>query len=113
MAGTGEGDYPWDLPAGKGHSAMTNGSVAPHHGSMMTNATVMGVNNGASKVVTLQYKGGTKAVTIPPGTPIVRVVPGSQKLLVAGAHIVAFPAKSAGGPAPFVIVGEEGAVPPM
>jgi hypothetical protein len=29
MNGTGEGDYPWDLPAGGGHmSAMTNGTVA-------------------------------------------------------------------------------------
>ena len=79
---------------------------------MMTNATVTGVNNGASKTVTLDYKGGSKKVTIAPGTPIVRVVPGSKSLLVAGAHVVAFPAH-AGAAAPFVIVGEQGVVPPM
>jgi len=112
MAGTGEGDYPWDLAAGNGgHSSMTNGTVAAPH-SMMTNGTVMGVNNHGSKTVTLQYKGGSKTVTISPGVPIVRVVPGSKSLLATGAHVVATPG-SAGGPARVVIVGEQGAVPPM
>jgi hypothetical protein len=113
MAGTGEGDYPWDLPAPKGHSSMTNGTVEPRHaGSMMTNATVTGVNNGPSKTVILQYKGGSKSVTIPPGIPIVRVVPGSKSLLAAGVHVVAFPGEG-GGASRVVIVGEGGIVPPM
>jgi hypothetical protein len=111
MAGAGEGDYPWDLPAGKGHSSMTNGTVGPSHGSMMTNATVTGVNNGAVKTVTLEYKGGSKKVTIAPGTPIVRIVPGSKSLLATGAHVVAFPGPS--GTAARIVVGEEGVTPPM
>jgi hypothetical protein len=111
MAGTGEGDYPWDLPAGGGKmSAMTNGTVAAHKMSSMTNATVSHVTNGSSKTVTLTYKGGTKVVAIPSGVPIVRVVPGSKALIVKGAHVVAFPPLTS---ATAIIIGENGTVPPM
>jgi len=111
MAGTGEGDYPWDLPAGSGHmSTMTNGTVAEPKMSSMTNGTVASAQSGAAKVVKLTYKGGTKVVSIGPGTPIVRVVPASRSLLVKGAHVVAFPPVSN---APFVVIGEQGTVPPM
>lgn len=114
MAGTGEGDYPWDLQAGKRQSMMTNGTVdiAARSGSMMTNGTVTGVNDRGAKIVTLEYKGGSKRVTILPGTPIVRIVPGSKSLLVDGAHVVVFPA-AGGGAAPRVVVGVHGTVPPM
>jgi hypothetical protein len=123
MAGAGEGDYAWDLPAGGGHSSMTNGTVAPSHTmmtngtvapshTMMTNGTVMGVNNRGSKIVTLQYKGGSKMVTIGPGIPVVRMVAGSRSLLASGAHVVVAPGPS-GAAARAVIVGEQGAVPPM
>jgi hypothetical protein len=111
MAGTGEGDYPWDLPAGSGHmSTMTNGTVAAPKMSSMTNATVTHVDNGANKMVTLTYKGGTKMVAIPAGVPIVRIVPASKALIVSGAHVVATPPLSA---ARIMVVGEHGAVPPM
>jgi len=111
MAGTGEGDYPWDLPAGGGHmSTMTNGTVAEPKMSTMTNGTVATEKSGATKVVKLTYKGGTKVVSIGPDTPIVRVVPASRALLVKGAHVVAFPPASG---APFVVIGEQGTVPPM
>jgi hypothetical protein len=111
MKGTGEGDYPWDLPAGDGHmSTMTNGTVAEPKMSTMTNGTVTSEKSGAAKVVKLEYKGGTKTVSIGPDTPIVRVKPGSRALLVKGAHVVAFPPANA---APFVVIGEDGAVPPM
>jgi hypothetical protein len=111
MKGTGEGDYPWDLPAGGGHmSTMTNGTVAEPKMSTMTNGTVTSAQSGAVKVVKLTYKGGTKVVSIGPDTPIVRVEPGSRSLLVKGAHVVAFPPVSG---APFVVIGEHGTVPPM
>jgi hypothetical protein len=111
MNGTGEGDYPWDLPAGGGHmSAMTNGTVAAPKMSSMTNATVSHVANGAVKTVTLSYKGGTKIIAIPAGVPIVRVVPASKALIVPGAHVVAFPPVSSAGA---IIVGEQGTTPPM
>ena len=126
MAGTGEGDYPWDLPAGNQHPKMTNGTVAGGNRSMMTNGTVGGsgghsmmtnatvsnVSGGGQKTVKLSYKGGTKTVAIPANAPIVRIVPGSKSLLTAGAHVVVFPGAGK-APAPFVIVGEKGVVPPM
>jgi hypothetical protein len=112
MAGAGEGDYPWDLPApANGHSSMTNGTVQAGRSSMMTNGTVMGVNDRGAKTVTLQYKGGSKMVTISPNVPIVRIGPGTKSELTVGAHVVAFP--SAGGAAARVVVGKDGAVPPM
>jgi hypothetical protein len=78
----------------------------------MTNATVTSVDSGmAAKTVTLTYTGGSKSVSIAPGTPVVRIVPGSKSLLVSGAHIVAFPGPN--GTAARVVVGEQGAKPPM
>jgi hypothetical protein len=110
LAGTGEGDYPWDLPAPGGHSSMTNGTVAEPRGSSMTNATVAHVEGDAVKTVMLSYKGGTKKVTIEPGTPIVRIGPGSRDLLVTGAHVVAFPPNDA---VSRIVIGKDGAIPPM
>ena len=111
LAGTGEGDYGWDLPGGgNAKSAMTNGTVVAPKSSMMTNATVTHVKNGPIKTVSLAYKGGTKTVSIPPGAPIVRVVPASKSLLVVGAHVFVAPPLTAAGA---IIVGEQGAVPPM
>ena len=115
MVGLGEGDYAWDLPAnGKKASMMTNGTVsmsASKH-SMMTNATVKRLSGSGMKTMTLTYKGGSKVVSIPDNAPIVRVVPGTKALLAKGARVVAFPGKN-GGPAPFIVVGEKGVVPPM
>jgi hypothetical protein len=111
MKGTGEGDYPWDLPAGgNSMSAMTNGTVMKPKMSAMTNATVTKIANGPIKTVSLSYKGGTKMVAIPPGAPVVKVVPGSKALIVVGAHVFVAPGPTAAGA---VIVGEMGAVPPM
>ncbi|MBD5655087.1 MAG: hypothetical protein IAI50_07880 [Candidatus Eremiobacteraeota bacterium] len=111
MAGTGEGDYPWDLPATSGHmSSMTNGTVAAPKMSSMTNATVSHVDNGSMKTVTLTYKGGTKVVAIPSGVAIVRIVPASKAAIVPGAHVVAFPPLTS---LRSIVVGEHGAVPPM
>jgi hypothetical protein len=111
LAGTGEGDYAWDLPAGGGHmSSMTNGTVTPRKMSSMTNATVSHVSDGAMKTVTLTYKGGMKVVAIPNGVPIVRVVKATKVLLVPGAHVVVFPPATS---AAAVIIGEDGAIPPM
>lgn len=116
MRGTGEGDYPWDLPAGGSgkRSAMTNGTVAAPHGSSMTNATVSHVDSGATKTVTVSYKGGTKRIAISPGVPIVRVEPGTRALLVKGAHVFIVAASESGSlTAKFVAAGERGTVPPM
>jgi hypothetical protein len=111
MKGTGEGDYPWDLPAGgNSMSAMTNGTVMKPKMSAMTNATVTKIASGPIKTVSLSYKGGTKMVAIPPGAPVVKIVPGSKALVVVGAHVFVAPGPTAAGA---LIVGEMGAVPPM
>jgi hypothetical protein len=115
MKGTGEGDYPWDLPApGGAHSAMTNGTVGAPHMSSMTNATVTGMSTGATHVFSVSYKGGTKRIAVAPNTPIVRIEPGTKALLHDGAHVfvVAIPSEGAMS-ARVVVVGEHGAVPPM
>jgi hypothetical protein len=114
MRGTGEGDYPWDLPAGGKHSAMTNGTIAAPKMSSMTNATVSHVGTGAMRTVTVNYKGGTKRIVIPPDAPIVRVAPGTRALFTKGTHVFVVAGPQAGAlTALFVAAGENGTVPPM
>jgi hypothetical protein len=114
MRGTGEGDYPWDLTPAAGHSSMTNGTVKPHAGSSMTNATVKHVSSNGIRTVDVAYKGGTKTIAIPANVPIVRLEPGTAKLLAPGVRVfvVAVPHGGALGAA-FVVAGEHGTVPPM
>ena len=101
MRGTGEGDYGWDLKPG----------------SSMTNATVSNPVQGVDgQTVTLTYKGGEKKVTIPPGTPVVTIVPATAADIKPGAAVfVASPAPPTDGTLTkgFVAVGKDGAVPPM
>jgi hypothetical protein len=114
LRGVGEGDYPWDLPAGTRHSAMTHGTVAAPHGSSPTDATVSRMSDGGAKTITVAYKGGTKEIAISPTVPIVRLEKGTPRLLVPGARVfvVAIPKDGKLGGAA-VIVGEKGTVPPM
>jgi hypothetical protein len=118
MRGMGEGDYPWDLPAG-GHSSsmMTNGTVgsAPaSHGSMMTNGTVTHAMTSGQMTITVNYKGGSKQIVVDANTPVVRIEPGNRALLVSGAHVFVI-ATSTGGhlTARRIVVGKDGAIPPM
>jgi hypothetical protein len=114
MRGTGEGDYPWDLPAGGKHSAMTNGTIAAPKMSSMTNATVSHVGTGAMRTVTVNSKGGTKRIAIPPNAPVVRVAPGTRALFTKGTHVFVVAGRQAGAlTALFVAAGENGTVPPM
>jgi hypothetical protein len=110
LAGTGEGDYPWDLPAGGHRSAMTNGTIEAPKMSSMTNATVSHVESGQTRTMTLTYKGGTKVIAIPAGVPIVGIAPATRALIVPGAHVFVSPPFT---PARSIVVGENGAVPPM
>jgi hypothetical protein len=122
MRGTGEGSYQWDLPgAGGGASRMTNGTT-----SRMTNGTVAGstMTNGTvtaqvpGSVVTLEYKdgasSGSRAITIPPGIPIVAIEPGDKADLQAGAHVFVVAHRSGRRlTADRVLAGKDGVVPPM
>ncbi|MDQ6941001.1 MAG: hypothetical protein M3169_00605 [Candidatus Eremiobacteraeota bacterium] len=111
MRGTGEGDGPWDAPATHG-SRMTNGTVAQPH-AMMTNGTVSGMNS-ATKTIAVNYKGGSRKIAVTPSTPIVRVSPGSAKLLARDASVFVSAQKMPSGlTAQFVVVGKQGTVVPL
>lgn len=86
-------------------------------GSTMTNAdvtsTVAGVNG---QELTVKYTDGEKKVIVPPGTPVVRFVPGDANDLKPGAQIfIVAGKKMADGTieAPAINVGRAGVAPPM
>ena len=99
MRGAGEGSYGWDLGR---NSSMTNGTIG----------SVVGTNG---RTMTVDYKGGQKKLMVPDDVPVVDLEPGTKALLKPGAHVVAFGPKGADGSvdAKRIIVGEDGAVPPM
>ena len=73
MRDTGEGHSNWDLQPG----------------SMMTNATVVGVAPGAKgRTMTLRYKDGEKTIVVPDGVPVVTLKPADRSLLVPGAKVI-------------------------
>ena len=99
MRGAGEGHYGWDLG---------------RQGSM-TNGTIGTVSGSSGRTMTVDYKGGKKAMTVPEDAPVVDLEAGDKSLLKAGAHVVAFGPKNSDGSvdAKRIVVGEDGAVPPM
>ncbi len=99
MRGAGDGHYPWDLGP---DSSMTNGAVGNLTGT-------------EGRTMTVQYKGGSADIFVPADVPIVNIMPADRAALKAGAHVVVFAPPVASGPytAGVVIVGLDGAVPPM
>ena len=97
--GTGEGHRPFDLQP---QSTMTNGTVGD----------VIGTTD---RTITLRYQGGEKKVAVSPTTPIVAFEPGTQAMLVAGAHVIVTAAKAPDGTltASSISVGKDGLTPPM
>jgi hypothetical protein len=114
MRGTGEGDYPWDPGTRPRHSTMTNGTVAaPKSHSMMTNATVGAISGSAQKTITMNYKGGSRTLVIPAGTPVIRVSPGTKALLTAGKPVFIIATTAPASNALFVVVGRPGTTLPL
>jgi hypothetical protein len=122
MRGTGEGNYAWDWPGASGNSKMTNGTASKMtngtvSNSKMTNGTVTAQEGGSS--LTLQYKdgasGGSQAITIPPGIPIVGLEPGQLSDLQPGVHVFVVATRDSVGvlTAARVLAGKIGVVPPM
>jgi hypothetical protein len=100
MRGVGEGHRAWDLTPD----------------STMTNATVEAtVTDASGRVLTLTYKDGSKQLVVPPGTPIVTLVPGDASLLKPGNHVFLSADQNADGTitASRITVGKDGLVPPM
>jgi hypothetical protein len=99
--GTAEGFRPWDREPG---STMTNADVT---------STVAGVSGQA---LTVKYTNGEKKVSVPPGTPVVRFVPGNANDVKPGAQIFIVAGKKMPDgtiSAPALNVGRDGVAPPM
>lgn len=102
--GTGEGHRPWDLQPG---STMTNANVEK--------VEQVVVEKIQGQMLTLKYKGGEAKVFVPPGTPIVRNVPGDRTLLKPGVGVMIPAIQGADGTitAARVAAGVGGVMPPM
>ncbi|HTW28641.1 MAG TPA: hypothetical protein VME92_16060 [Acetobacteraceae bacterium] len=134
MRGTGEGHYPWSVPAavadadrhraasGAGaatvQGTMTNGTVTaaapPVQGSMTNGTVAASAAHAGGETLTVTYKGGKTPILVPAEAPVVRLQPGSQSLLTQGAKV--FAVASGTGPQPvalFIAVGQNGLMPPM
>jgi hypothetical protein len=130
MKGAAEGHFGWDrMPdttlAGGANTAssMTNGAVsaiaqggsAATTNSSMTNGSVATASqSGGAKLLTVTYKGGEQKVLVPPTASIVTMKFGAVSDIKPGVGVfvnaVADGGKTAAG---LVIVGTQGAVPPI
>lgn len=107
-------DASWDWPGARGGSSMTNGAV--QLSSSMTNGTVSSASSSGPLTLTLNYtsQAGSKLVTIPAGTPVVRLAVANRSALRPGSHLFVFAAKNNGHlAAGIIIVGASGVTPPM
>ncbi len=99
----GEGDRPWpSATTGSGGAAMmTNGTVstgAPAQTSAMTNGSVGAIGGaGGTLSFDIVYAGGTKRVTVPPGTQITTMNPGTLKDVKPGARVTVIATNPPGG----------------
>jgi hypothetical protein len=102
--GTGEGHRPWDLQPG---STMTNANVEK--------VEQVSVEKVQGPLLTLRYKDGEQRIFIPPGTPIVRNVPGDRSLLKPGTGVFIPAVRDEDGTltATRVTAGVGGIMPPM
>jgi hypothetical protein len=93
------GHMPWDLQPG----------------STMTNATLEGISQASGgNEITMNYKGGSQTILVPPGTPIVDFVPGSRADLKPGEYIWTSARQEADGKllAQRISVSKDGVKPP-
>jgi len=100
LKGRGEGSYGWDL---KPNSTMTNATVGE---------TVKSVDGS---VVTLNYHGQEKKISIPDGTPVVTLAPATLADVTPGTAVFIPAQKDVNGTLSSgqLIVGKNGVVPPM
>lgn len=98
-------------------------AAAPGHtpwdsapGDTMTNANMVKVVKAAGgNELTMEFKGGSKQILVPEGTPIVDFVPGDKSLLVPGATIFTGASVSPDGKitAARIAVSKDGVKPPQ
>src|SRR5262249_31101687 len=96
----GAGHYAWDLRPG---SMMTNGDVGKV------------VSSPKGDTLEVSYPGGTHTVLVPPTAKIVETGPGDRGMVKPGVSVFVIAAKQPDGTlaASTVLVGENGAPPPM
>jgi hypothetical protein len=96
----GEGHYNWDSRKG---SMMTNGTVGK------VAATPKG------RELDVDYPNGQRKIIVPPDVPVVEFTEGDRSLIKPGipAFLIAPPAKDGTLTASGVVIGENGAKPPM
>ena len=100
LKGQGEGSYGWDL---KPNSTMTNATVGDS------------VKSVDGSVVTLNYHGKEKKISVPDGTPVVTLAPATREDVKPGTVVFIPAQKAADGTlsAGQLLVGKDGVVPPM
>jgi hypothetical protein len=142
MRGTGEGHYPWSVPAAVAaadrhqvvttnsqaapvRGSMTNGTVAsvsttaaapPVQGTMTNGAVVSAGTNPSGQVLTVGYgKAGKVQILVPANAPVVRLQPTQRPALKSGDKIFSVATTPAGAlpSAVIVAVGQSGTMPPM
>jgi hypothetical protein len=85
-------------------------------GDTMTNANIVKVvKTAAGNELTMDFKGGSRQILVPDGTPIVDFVPGDRSLLVPGATIFTGAQVAADGKisAARISVSKDGVKPPQ
>jgi len=98
-------------------------AAAPGHtpwdsapGDTMTNANLVKVvKTAAGNELTMEFKGGSRQILVPEGTPVVDFVPGDRSLLVPGATIFTGAQVAADGriSAARISVSKDGVKPPQ
>jgi len=95
-----EGHRPWDLQPG----------------SMMTNANIASsVKSAGGDVLTVEYKGGSQKILVPPGTPIVTTTKADRSALKPGEYVFLVASVAEGGKmtALRIQVSKDGVKPPQ
>lgn len=101
LRGTGEGSYLMTGEAGRDSShakrTMTNGTVSASAKAgappRMTNGTIASQGSGS---LTVDYRGGSQTITIPPDVSVTALAPSAAKL-VSGARVVVLGKKQSDG----------------
>jgi len=103
--------FPPGVKAGEGHYAWDS-----RQGSMMTNGTVGKVtSNPKGRELEVSYPNGQRKIVVPPGVPIVQLTKGERSQIKPGiAAFLRLETSPRGGLASDgIVIGENGAAPPM
>ena len=103
--------FPPGVKAGEGHYGWDS-----RKGSMMTNGTVGKVTSTPKgRELDLSYPNGERKIVVPPGVPIVQFTDGERSLIKPGipAFLIVPPGKDGTLTSNRIVIGENGAKPPM